>query len=70
MAGMKIRFTGKSIFGSYTMKSSKYCILLIILAFTVPLMTFATESPVYSKPPQVGVIKDITASQEKANRGD
>ena len=65
MAGMKIRFTGKSIFGSYTMKSSKYCILLIILAFTVPLMTFATESPVYSKPPQVGVIKDITASQEK-----
>ncbi|MBN2319566.1 MAG: type IV pilus secretin PilQ [Acidobacteria bacterium] len=61
---MKIRLTGKNIFGSNQTGNTKYCILLFILAFSVPLFTAAKEVSEDKKPPSVGSLKDISASQE------
>jgi hypothetical protein len=64
MAGMKIQLTGKNIIGSDRKGNTRYCILLLILALSVPLFTAAKEADEDKQPLPIGVLKDISASQE------
>ena len=61
---MKIRSTLKNIFGAKKMRSAKYCVLLFILALSVPCFSAAKEASEDKKPLPVGALKDISASQE------
>ena len=64
MTGMKIRLIGNYDLGSNKLRNAAYCILLLILAFSVPLFSTAKEATTDKAPLPVGALKDISASKE------